>query len=188
MVKLYFTDAGPLCANGPWLVLSIDHILVTPTASSCFVPVLTTFLCFDIIGPDSTCQHPSVKTYSGSTASKVFMHTCSVVSLYTVAPVFLWDLALSSISSKPSDLCLHLEVERNVPTSISCACLWLRMLLVIGQVCFSTNVDGLPTGAEFVCQGWWIITRLTFSNSVLLSLHLTVHNISTIVSLLVRDV
>ena len=125
-----------------WFVVSLHYVSETWTACSCFVTVLTTFLFFDIIGPDSTCQHPSVKTYSGSEASKIFSpirtHAQSLpaVSLYTVAPVFLWEWALSSISSKPSDLCLHLEVERNVPTSISSVCLWLQMLFVIFQVFF----------------------------------------------------
>lgn len=58
------------------------------------------------------------------------------VSLSTVAPVFLWESALSSISSKPSDLRLYLAAERNAALSIFPACLWLHMLCVIGHLVF----------------------------------------------------
>lgn len=37
---------------------------------------LRTFLSFDIISLDSTCQHPTVKTYNGIAQSQHFSHCC----------------------------------------------------------------------------------------------------------------
>lgn len=122
--------------------------------------VLTNFLFFDIIGPDSTCQHPSVKTYRGSTASKVFsrMHTCSVspscltlhsgscvplgISLVIHLLKALWFMS----AFRGREKCTHFH-RLCLPVASYAACNWSSI--------FSTDGDGLPTG---VCQGWWIIT------------------------------
>lgn len=70
-----------------WSWTSLWYISDTWAASSCFTTVLTTLLFFNIIGPDSTCQHPSVKTYSGSTQPLKSLVKCTYApSLPAVSP------------------------------------------------------------------------------------------------------
>ncbi len=155
---------------------------------------LTTFLFFDIIGPDSTCQHPSVKTYSGNTASKVFshMHTCSVspscltlhsgscVPLGISLVIHLFKALWFMSAFRGRQKCTHFHLLCLPVASYAAA--------VIGQVFFSANGDGLPTGAHFICQSWWIITRLTVSNRRVFSLLFIAHNIWTTVYLSKRAI
>lgn len=101
------------------------------------------------------------------TASKVFshMHTCSVSPSY---------LTLHSGSCVPLGMShvIHLFKAvwfmsafrgREKGTHFHLLCLAVASRLVIGQMFFWTNGDGLLTGAHVNCQGCWIIPRLNVS-------------------------
>lgn len=112
-----------------------------------------------------TCQHPSVKTYSGSTqpvrpsVADTHAGPLPAVSPYTVAPVFLWERAMSFISSQHSWFMSGREKGTHFhPLSLDVA-----SQLLIGQVLIfffpRGNGDVLRTGARVSCQRCWRVTE-----------------------------